>query len=693
MALCAGLQNSHALLSNFVSLPIEFSWINSMTYSAQLSGLQPGKYYIGAGRPRGNCDLKIDGKNIDSTKGGLKGVRGSLLLGNSFEVTESFRPEAATIQCDQEAGFVTGFTHVPIVSSFIVGVFIQLWRAGTEIFMGPFFSMILLLSLLTSKNKKTEFDRKNLGPHFLFGLCALLYSLSLAHYPRLFLAGLPASVLHGVLRCMFGLAFYFLCAHYSRLRKSLVFCYLFAACAIYVTSVFSPEHFDKYYDFIYAILPALTLVAVCDLFYKGLKSRSGYYILLLAISWFCAQIMDASVIAANIGVYTAPSLVALLTSMVALLKRNEDRLSEAAVIANTEVLRIVESSATIEEKLNSIGAVLFQNTSYRRFTVYADAYVLGLHDSPQQRLIRLTDTGYRKDISGYRTIDFSDGHGQSMKKALISGEATLSEGAKDHALYSIVPIGQYAVFNISNDSESPPFLAVEGHDLVQRLLPAIRVLSDRLVEYGARMAFAIESLRMLRGDGQWQMDIGCIFIDINDFSDSVEKYGESYAHFVSRVYLPALCQRVRKWAVREGSSGGDSVYLVCIEDLMLEKCSASEAVYRSLHEVMRFSDIEAAEMCRLQGFAPIRLQIGANAGTGTVICDAFQVRTSGALVNEASRLQKASTPGWTFVNADLAESWPSEGPLLIERAEHDLKKTMMLRGCKVMRQKLVRNVA
>jgi class 3 adenylate cyclase len=403
--------------------------------------------------------------------------------------------------------------------------------------------------------------------------------------------------------------------------------------------------------------------------------------------------MDFSVILINVGVYTAPSIVALLTSMIAFVKFYEDKQLEVLASVNSEILLVMDSASTVDDKLKLIGLLLHKRTFYDRISVYADAYVLGLHDSPRERFIRLTEAGYRKDTKPDQLIDFREGRGPLMREALLSGNAMLNQGKMDFAFFSIIPVGQHVIFNISNNESFPDFFATESHELLLGLMPALRTINDRLIEAGSRMAFALESLRILRGDGRWDMEIGSIFLDINDYSDYVEKYGEAYANFVAQVYLPAICQRVRSWAVREGSTAGDAVYLVCISDLMQDRCPMSDAVYKAIAEILRFVEEEGSEMCRLQGFPAIRLQVGANAGAGTVICDAFQVRTSGAVVTEASRLQKASLPGWTFVHVDLANKWPTYGVLRVEQSELELKKMNRLKGCKVGRKKNTNLVA
>jgi hypothetical protein len=295
--------------------------------------------------------------------------------------------------------------------------------------------------------------------------------------------------------------------------------------------------------------------------------------------------------------------------------------------------------------------------------------------------------GYLKDTVQDRIIDLREDQGIWMKKALDGGHPSLIKSCFDKAWFSNIPLGAHAVLNLSDSIDRPAFLATESHDLVQSALPALQSISEQLVEYGARIGFALEVLRLIRGDGTWSEEVGCIFIDDNGYDDSLQRYGEPYGQFLTKIYLPALCQRVRKCCVREGSPSGDGVYLVIISDLMQERCPPAEAVYRAIEEILRFTQNEGAEICAAQGYEPVRLQIGANAGMATVICDAFQVRTNGATVNIAARLQAAGQPGQILVHAELARLWPKDGNLSIDAPVPELKKTRRLTACRVFLRK------
>jgi len=623
-------------------------------------------------------------------------LRQSLLLGQSLTVQQGGQASEIKISCQAERGFSPGLTHKPVILPYRQGILLQLWRGATELILGIFCSALLLLSLASRSNTPvvgtTNFKPR--WPHFLLGFSALLYSISLAHYPRLFLEGLSASALHAILRTLFGFSFYLLCGYYSRIRQPVLFLHIALAAFYFFSALKWPSYFELLYDRALPVFAILTTVAVYDLHRSPLKSRSAIILRFTSAAWLLAQVMDISVTLFNSGAYMAPSVVALVAVLIALLKRSEDFRSAHTEDAARIILRLIAGPGAIDDKLRAIGSLMSEHTHFSRISVYADAFVFGLHDIPKERFVRLMDAGYRKETSKDRVIDFNDGRGALMRDALASLTPRLRQGSHDSAWFTNIPLGNHAILNLSDDSTQPDFLASESHELILRVLPALQTIGDKLAEYGTKLTYALEGLRLVRGDGTWNEEIGAIFLDLNYYADNMERYRDPYGKFITTIYLPALCQRVRKWAVREGNSAGDAVYLICIRDLMHEPLPVSDAVYRTLVEILRFTVEEGAAMCRAQGYEVISLQIGANIGLANIICDQFQARTSGNIVNEASRLQKAAGVGQTFVSAEVVKGWPAEGPLAFEEARNDLVKTKKLNGRTVfLRRSISRDVA
>lgn len=678
---CIAIQYSSLPLSVLASEKVKFNKIEAGHWSASLDQLAPGTYYISAGRPRSLCDLVVDGKVLSSTRSSDPAIRESLLLGGSIVISQDAPKHLAEIRCSIEQGFAPGLTHVPLVLKYPYGILLQLWRAATDLLLGIFCSAVLILTLVfRRKGVSKNWDDATL---WLFAFSSFVYSLSLAHFPRLLLSGPTATTLHACLRVLFGWSFFLLC---TQKRSSRIFGTSLSSAIIGGYLLFAsnlPAEFESFYDATVPLFSFITFIAVRDAYRLPILNRGALIMRYVATTWLIAQLVDISSVIFNKGPYLAPAVVALMTVFIAVLKRYEDERLRSIETVSAEALRIINGPSGIESKLRELGLLFSLKTSFQRVSVYADAFVLGSHDRPHERFVRVMEYGYLKDTSNDRIIDFDEQKGTWMKQAIDSSIPQLTRSKFDGAWFSNVPLGTHAILNLSDAYDRPAFLANESHDLVTRVLPALESISDRLVEYGARMGFALEILRLTRGDGTWTEEIGCVFIDVNGYDDNLQKFGEPYGKFLTAVYLPALCQRVRKWCVRESSARGDGVYLICIADLMQERCNPPVAVYRTLEEILRFVSADGADMCAMQGYEPVRIQIGANAGVAHVICDSFQVRTNGATVNIAARLQAASQPGQTLVNIDLAKLWPGDGALTIDEPFAELKKTRRLSACRV----------
>jgi class 3 adenylate cyclase len=685
--ICVILQNSSELIPAVFQPEIQFVHTSHLEYHADLKSLNPGHYFISVGRPRGPCDIMIDGKRISTTRSSEVGLRSRLALGADFSVSTDSAPQEIIVKCEDEVGFSSGFTHTPLILRYYEGQATQVLREVTTLFLGPLASLFLLILVLSASRQSSvqRFFSTSL-PYLGFAAIALMYGTSLSHFPRLFLAANVASIVHWILRASFSFGFYWLVAHHTRWSWPIALAHVVPLIGLCHALTSDPSRFDSIYDSFYVAFPILALFATSQLYQETLKTRSAVFLRYIGSAWIFTQLVDVGVLYINKGPYTAPAAVVLMTLGVAYLRREAILRYERIDASNSSVLQLISGAGPVDIKLKAVGSLVQQHIHYKRYSTYVDAYVVGMYDRPYERFIRLAEGGYDKDTSADKEISFSDGRGIIMQQALSSQSPQLGYG-KDHAWYSVIPLGQHAVLNLSDDRVVPHFLAAESHEFMVYTLPALKMLNESLTEFGARMSYALEVLRLIRGDGTWTEEIGCIFLDANNFADGLEKFGEPFGRFITTKYLPSLCKRVRRWAVREGNAAGDAVYLICIHDLMQDQCTPAQAVYNAIEEILNFVDTDGAQMCIAQGFPAVRLQIGASAGMASLICDDFQVRTSGKVVVEAARLQKSGQPGQTLVNADLAHRWPKDGALTVDAPFAELKKTRRLNACRVYLKK------
>jgi hypothetical protein len=677
--ICIFLQYSSWPLEAYFSLPIKFKQLDETHWNASTSSLDPGIYYVSVGRPRGSCELRVNDQLISSTVSPIYNLRGNLLLGGGFSVESSGQETRIGIGCEvSKDGFVTALSHTPVILWYRLGLLLQLWRALTELGIGPFFSIFLFLTLIERRIRKNNQYFQSSWIHFVFAILAFLYSLSLAHVLRFFLEEQTAATLHACLKTAFLWFFYKLSSRYYVENTIINILYFTLIIVFTISGYLIPLEFNRIYINCYSIFALLAFVPVYYLVRIPLFNRSSLLFRDISIMCLLVQLVDLIVIILNRGVHLAPSFVTLMALLMLKLKIDEDLRHEFVDRAKMRLLGLINATSSIEERLKEIGKYILEQTTFRRVSVYLDGFVLGLHDTPLEVFVRLYEWGYKKDTQAHSKIDFRESRGKLMQLALRSGMPQLKKGLIDKAWFVNCPFGSHAILNLSNETSSPDILAFESFELIQQLNPILDQIKPQLVEIGAKMSFVLESLRLIRGDGEWNETIGCIFLDINYYDDHLRKYGESFGRFVSQIYLPAICQRVRKWAVRENAAAGDSVYLICIQDLIQDSSPISEAVYHTVAEIMKFVSHEGAQMCLAHGYEPVQVQLGASSGSATIICDSFQVRTNGSVVNEAARIQKAAPVGGTFGESSLVSSWSQEGVLSFGPELNELVKTKRL---------------
>jgi hypothetical protein len=424
----------------------------------------------------------------------------------------------------------------------------------------------------------------------------------------------------------------------------------------------------------------VSALGVAQLYRSDLNSRSALFLKYIGSAWVAMQVGDLVINFIKIGPYSAPAAIVLIALALGIIRRSSILRDYEIETSTSTLLQLVASSSSVEMKLKGIGPIVSQFVHYGRYSVYMDAFVLGMFDRPSEQFMRLSDKGYKENTLPDKLIDFSENRGLVMKKAIESGRTQFAKG-RDKAWYSVVPLGKHAIITLSDDREAPQFLAVESHEFLLRSYPALQMIHVGLADFAVRMAYALEVLRLIRGHGEWNEEIGYIILDVNHFDDQIRLYKDPFGKFLTVTYLPAICQHVRKWMVREGNSKGDSVNLVCIKDLMQENIAIAEGTYRALTEILSFVEHEGADMCRAQGYEPIRLQIGVNLGNAIIVCDEFNVRTTGNLVNETARFQGAARPHTAFVSMTAINSWVTDGPLeFTSKNECDLVKSRFLEG-------------
>ncbi len=683
-----GLLIISIVLSN-ISTPITL-WISGgtslvksgpATWRTSLGGLSAGQYVVSVGRPRGPCDIILDGVVIESTRSSKSGFRSKLPLRGDFAVSDVSKPKLLEVDCRDDAGLSISLPNDPILAPYNYGAFLQLFREFMELYIGPTSSLLLISIFLSGKKTSTHQSLKIGSQFIIFGIGMLLYTLSNSQFFYLFFSGIDASIIHTCIRVFVAWTFYSVCAYYAVTRKwvHVVFALLFISFPLF--GLTNPSYFRSWYRNTFWVFLLMLVLSIVDL--REIKTKSAYYLRMIAVNWGIVLCVNSYYEQHGVTPYPSAAIPILISLLMAHIKIVSDDRSREIETTVGDVLGEINGKNDVQTKLIFIGIELYKKLKFARMSIYIDEFAIGKNDIMGKRFHRLAERGYTKDTKLDNIIDLSEGRGSIMQQAVLERSPLIHKSRDDGSWIINVPIGRQAVINLSNANENHTYQAFEALDTIKRIFKALQGLDNQIDDFASRMAFELESLRLSKGDGNFPVEVGSIFVDLNSYSDNMEKFGKPYADFIAEVYMPALCKRVRPWAVREGKTSGDGVYLVCIQELMHSHCRIPDAVYHVLVNIMKFAKEEGSEFCTRQGFKPIRVQVGANFGEINLVCGSLGVTTNGNVVVEAARLQSAAPPGGTLVHRNLAAEWKSDGELVLLPEELELVKTKRLKARRV----------
>jgi len=654
---CIALQHSSQLIIYFSDLGIRFNRESLTNWKTKKFNLPAGDYYISFGRPRAPCDLLMNGSSIATTRSPIPEIRNELMLGSGFAIAANDLPTELELKCEVQSGFAGDLTHEPVVTAHTSGVIIQLWREFTETIMGPFSILMLLipfafrnLGILTSSKRNYKKDSstiRDLLPGLasvVFVLTAFCYSTSLAYYPRLFIRGFSASVLHVAVRNAFSLGVLIVCISLvSRTRIIVAILSLIQACLIFAVGLVAkldPSWFVNFYKIEYLFFPiSIALLTLC-LFLETARSKNILIFRGVALAWTALLSMETWVLWGGSGTYTAPAFLVFLNGISTYLKISERRRTDRIENAVGRILASISSQLSVNQVLAELAMISSREANFKRVSAYLDAFCLGRCDVPRKRFVRVSEHGYEKDTSKDTIIELGPESGAVMKQAMDSEQMLLRLGA-DGAWFLVVPLGPHACINLSNDKPGSEFDAYESEEAIRRLLPSLRAIDRRLIEQGMSQSGSFQKLRSKRGDGKWEEVIGSVFADINDYSKFSEHYGAPFTAFVSDAYLPSLIKYLSDYATPEHLKG-DEVYFVILGDLLSPGTDINKGTLSAVSLIDAFAREDGASLCESAGFPILTVSIGASCGMATLVCDPVQVRTAGAEVNNAKRLQEAA---------------------------------------------------
>lgn len=647
--------------------------------TARMSNLGTGVYFVSLGKPNGICDLFIGNHRVATNRGILPHLRGKLLLGAAFRnVAGDVNIE---VRCEREPGVqqAAGFSHTPILASYGFGIFIHGWRVFAETMFGPFASILLLCAILFAARSRSRLARvRNRWAYIAFGAASLAYTLAVADYPRLFFPSSTTAWMLVATAILFNLGLYVLCGLNSRVRMLVVDAHGVLFAAVSAMAAFWPEQFAEWTPRLMPLLAIATAISLRDLGVAKLESEAALAFRYLASAWLFAQLFQFFGAFAGFGNFFMPACATLVAVVTAIAyRRHVLRLSrlESTMV---QVLRVVTTPLAPSAKLGEIASLISEATHFERASAYLDATVLGLRDKKFDTFVRVMERGYRnKETSRDRYVEFSEDRGGVMRKALEGRVPVLERGTRDGAWFMNLPVGDGACINLSDARPRADYLAYESFATLQRLLPSVRPLEDMLVPPSVKPEPGLEKLRDNYGLGTHQVEVGSIFVDVDDYDSNRIRFKDPYGLFIESIYFPALVRTVRQHAAREWTNR-DELHLVCVSELLGGR-SIATAVHTVISEVFAFVNGEGAELCKTHGYDPVSLHVGASWGKGRLVSATDFVRIDGEPVTRASTLQKAAHRGGALVEAALVSQWPkSGGNLTWEQATDEVAKATNL---------------
>ncbi|MCC7441844.1 MAG: hypothetical protein IT285_09430 [Bdellovibrionales bacterium] len=675
-----GMRFGGEWLGGAFEIPVSLSPLDEgYTWNADLSGLPEGPYLASFGHLTRPCEVLLDGRVMDATKTAGIPFRTGSNLSAPFAVGPAggagvLRPRELSIRC--ERAYVADRPRtVPnsriLVLPYRIGVLVRAVRELSHFTLGPLLSVFLVVTFglqflawnrdrgaLRGVKLSRLTDLTRSWPLLAFSVSGLMHGLISADIGYYFLSEEVSPYLYVFSRNFLNFSLLALAAgHTARARP--IHALMGASVASGLIGWGLLTWGDKpllvkmfaYQMYFYTLS---TGVAAGFLFLRPRTLESTRLMQSLVGGWLLLQIPTVIFWFSGVRILQVSAVQGMITvsTVILILMRYRELARQERVEAGTaRILGAIESGSDIKSLLIQISSMTAREVHYRRVSAYLDAFVLGGHDRPGEVFLRVMEQGYRKDTVRDGRVSFGEGRGGVMHQALVSGEVAAGKGERDGAGYMVVPIGKHACINLSDETAVDDLRLQESRDVVMRLVPALRVLEDRLASTAIRQGMALERIRSARGDGRWECEVGAVFADVNDYSVLTERFGAPFVDFLTTVYFPALVKAVSRWAVPEFVRG-DELYLVSIGDLLPEGVSVRAAALEAVRAVRSFSEREGATLCGDHGFPALTLSIGANSGLAWLVCDPIKVRTAGRVVNDAKRLQEAAPSGGILVHAE-----------------------------------------
>jgi hypothetical protein len=610
--------------------------------SANISNLAPGNYYLSLGRPRAICDIFSDGELLYRETNNFKGQKTNLLVGAAIKKT-ILGPNKITIKCQAATStWKNKFFHSPLIASYRTGMLINQVRFAIDVLAGPvlalFFVAFSVFNFLSMGKSRTFYSTLEI----ISSMAVLVYALSLSYFSRLFMTETTAMNFHVFSRILFSAATTILLVNHN--NKYLKGILLFHGLLLLPFARINLINVANYYRLIYPFFALSTLFCI----YLNFKNKQGnsYHYSVVSVVWFLAQLTWYTKYLDNfLSTYSFPTLLAFLLGSITLLKISSLKLKEKIIRLNHLISNEINCStknSEIQSILTNISSALLTSSPFNRVSIYIDSFTLGEHVNKGIVFKRIGSMGYRDDSDFSEKLIMGKGTNRFMDAVLqAQGIEPFSKSLGDKGGLALLPLGPGACINFSSLKNVTKKKIYEFHSLLSMLQPVLLPILDKIENSSLQRQETIENFRFSLGVGSHQRLFGSIFIDIDNYYELSENYGNHFTNFISQEYLPLCAKSVKNYCKAESLMGDELTLWV-----FKESYSGGESIYNvvsiAISLIKNFQENEGHLACQRYGLPDVTMKMGAAVDTGFINIDQFSVRISSHSASVAARLLSAA---------------------------------------------------
>jgi class 3 adenylate cyclase len=619
------------------TLPVQkFTKINKNQFQIMNASFE-GLHYLSIGKVRANCAIKQNGRNLKDYSAS-DFIRDDISLGMDINVKTG---DSIEVDCNgPHSGFKPRLSGEVVLSNFYSGKIFHAFRNIIDVYLGLFTSLILLFNLLYFFNDKSF---KLIS----FSISAIIYSISLSYITRLYLQGDTASTVHILTKIIFSFTSCFILISNRNILKLISITYGALLIATLLVPVATQTDLHHYYKIIYPVFPITCLItSLVEMRERPFSSFDRNFSMIFILTNF----VDYYFVIKSIGSYNAPIVLSFMTLYVVIKNKElttlQDDLNNKLdlTLDNLNMNNLNELSKTIANKIS-----LFYGADTYHFLI--DDFYSGINQTKNSTFTTITSN----DLT-YNQIE------------LNSFRSNIKHRYIEHKIEDV----GYLFFSSKNNVLNFNYKKnIENHTK-----NIFKTLSLKIWTLTSQQNQSLTKLKSTLPNGVYERPIGALFIDIVDYTKSNETYGDEFTKFVSSSYFPAMVKYMSSFATPEVVRG-DEVFFVVTPELSSIEGDIHKQSFEAIHNLQKFINEVGNKICAESGFPPLVFRMGMTVGTGHIVVDDVQVRTSGDHINRAKRLQDSALKGEILIDGATYDHYFKDQVIPISRKSIIVKKNIV----------------